>query len=505
VPLRKQRRRSLLLSAAAGCIGVVIGVALPLVDWGSSGASAPLIVVSGCVFLLSLVLLKLCIGTLEVMSFHLMWFLAHMVMIYIGSIIVFLQRGAEEPTYLLSTALACLLFPLGGILANVLFKFSPRSELLRLVHSPLTDKGKGAVDIIFCWFVVLVGVSVCLLYLSEVAVNPFLALIRGGSSGVQIATIRETASQLIPHFYRYQIVINTLLPFSVVFAFLKWYRKRGVLWGVLCLALGAFLLYVYQYPGNRIYAILPWFFVTVAITIGVGKRFRMKHYISLFMLAVFVLTAFFVLTSRSGISRETIGKDISRMVVLSLRRLTITQTTTLFYRYKLIPSQHDFLYGLAFPDAQGKYSVGNLLWSRSFDLKTYVADVMYPNSTLTTTAPSVFYGDVYANFGVGISMLSVLIMGFLLQLVQIWFARHKKTAISVGFYSLFVLFSLSLGYSGLVSTLIGMGPFTVALLSLVLFLLHLLDEIVVHRDGLNQRDHGREDNPAESAATHRCL
>jgi hypothetical protein len=78
------------------------------------------------------------------------------------------------------------------------------------------------------------------------------------------------------------------------------------------------------------------------------------------------------------------------------------------------------------------------------------------------TAPSAFIGEMYANFGFPIMIVSILFLSMSLQIIQIKFIQKPRTLLMSAFYIYFVFLSGQFAMTGM---------FIVAHVYLVIFLL----------------------------------
>jgi len=129
----------------------------------------------------------------------------------------------------------------------------------------------------------------------------------------------------------------------------------------------------------------------------------------------------------------------------------------LYYYFSLFPSSHEFLYGTSLPNPAGIFQFEN------FPLTKWIfVNGMYRNSQVVGSANSAFVGEIYANYGFPIMLVTVIIFSMILQFIQIKFISKERTLLLTAFYIYFVSMSSQFAFTGL---------FVVAHLYLFIFLI----------------------------------
>jgi hypothetical protein len=99
------------------------------------------------------------------------------------------------------------------------------------------------------------------------------------------------------------------------------------------------------------------------------------------------------------------------------------------YHYlQFFPAQHDFLYGRSFPNPGGLFP-----WE-PYRLTEEVMNWAYPNDAgIVRSAPTVFWAELYANFGVSGVVILPLFVGFALYLLALFVSRLPNGPIKTGY------------------------------------------------------------------------
>ena len=123
-------------------------------------------------------------------------------------------------------------------------------------------------------------------------------------------------------------------------------------------------------------------------------------------------------------------------------RVFIGQTHPLYLYFEAFPWKHDFLYGTSFPNP------GGLLPHKPFPLTKYIFKTNMGLADILATAPTVFFGEIYANFGFLMMLPWMLSVGIILQRIQVFFEIREKTIFTCSFYAFYVVWCTRLAQTG---------------------------------------------------------
>jgi hypothetical protein len=147
---------------------------------------------------------------------------------------------------------------------------------------------------------------------------------------------------------------------------------------------------------------------------------RSVYYASVGILATIGLFYFFM-------NQETVLISITSVV----SRVLTGQIATAYFYIEVFPQQHDFLYGLSFPNPGGIFAFD------PFPLTKYISNIIFPmniRNGLIGSAPSVFWAEIYANFGVmGIPIFAFMV-GFSLRSLDLYIDRWQTSSAKIATY-----------------------------------------------------------------------
>ncbi len=149
-------------------------------------------------------------------------------------------------------------------------------------------------------------------------------------------------------------------------------------------------------------------------------------------------------------------------------RLSYTPAYIQYLYFLLVPSRFGFLHGRTSP------SLSWLTGQDYFNMPEYVIRFPYPNAPAHASASGPFVGDLYANFGVSGVLLGGIAAGIMMQSLQIWLVRRRKTVANIAAYAFLLYVSWTLTYRPLQVVVWSGGVFFVFLVSFVLVVLETI-------------------------------
>ena len=370
------------------------------------------------------------------------FYIHFIVFIFLGSPLYFLDQGAVNIYYITATNLVLIIFPMGILLMNNLMKIKFKPVLNSYLDSPVIDKQSSNHFIPVYLFILLITIGVTLLYYSKLTVIPinFLLLnVMDGIDIVEVGQLREaaTTSFKLGKLHRYTIFMVQLLPFLVLIALFKTKMSKNSLWKLILFAVSIFTLYrcISDLQKGPILEFIILIFLALWLFKG-RINWKQGGILIILIIAILCLMYFYIMGINQG--------SFSALFISFGKRLFITQTGALYHYFSLFPSSHDFLYGTSFPNPAGIFQFEN------FPLTKWIfINGLNRSGQIVGTAPSAFIGEIYANFGFPIMMLSILLLSMFLQFIQIKFISKPRTLLLTVFYTYFVFLSGQFAMTGI--------------------------------------------------------
>jgi len=361
------------------------------------------------------------------------FYIIYLLVIFFPSFFAFFRHeGLYRYTFLLAVESVLLTVPLGILAANLLCKFRTveiRSFFLRPIEEPNPSLHFRVVFVLFL-MTALFGVF---LYLREVSTVPIFYALKHPGDYYQLVQLREEGFKLLntPVIYLYQWLRVLIFPLLILLSlgyYLRSRQRRWLLLFVVSLAFGIVYagLSLAKMPVAAI-VFMIFLFIYVYRSGRVGKAFIT---ISLPLIVAFPI--FVILLVQHGM-----GVGFSDALNAVLRRVFYDPSNDLYYYFEIFPDKVDYLYGR---------SIGKFAWLTGmeyFDTANYVFRYMFPQGLQTGLANVAFIGDLHADFGIPGVFIGAFFTGFLMQVIQIFLLRRRKTILNLAIYT-FLIFAFSL-------------------------------------------------------------
>lgn len=394
-----------------------------------------------------------------------LWLFTYVAMIVVPGVVIAVDSThVARNTFYWAMISALVTVPIGALVAAVFYRFD-RTECRLFFDRPLTPLRRPSLAAAFVTVASIVAVALSLNYVREAGPLPIIALIQQPGEYLLLRELREDSFKLLdsPLRYAYYVLRTFIWPFLVALSLTMALHTRSRNWW-LAFASAAFagLLFVSLSTAKQpVAALLVVLFLVVMIMRGATVRTA-----TLLLMPVVVL-AFpvgVVLLLQVGS-----GNDLWYAITAILNRLFFIPSYVLYYYYEVFPTQVTHLHGSTIA------LLARLSGTDNFDSANYVYRYMYPERMESGLANAAFIGNAWADFGaIGVIMAGVL-LGFVMQTVQIIVFRSRKTAYDVSIYA-FLLFGF---------WLVNSTAFPTVLLS------NGVLAAVVLRDVLNRLDGGR--------------
>lgn len=184
--------------------------------------------------------------------------------------------------------------------------------------------------------------------------------------------------------------------------------------------------------------IISLFFVYTIVKRKSNIPFKPLLYLGFFLIGILVVFYFIFMNAESF-----------RGAFFSLFSRTLTGQIEPAYHYlEYFPRVHDFLYGKSLTNPM------NIFPFKSFNIPQEVM-AWYNESQVTTgivgSMPTIFWGELYANFGVCGIYVFTPCLGFLLYLIDSFMSRMKSTPLSIALYVWVCMYLFNLNGTGISS------------------------------------------------------
>ncbi|MEE9162858.1 MAG: hypothetical protein V3U35_07800 [Candidatus Neomarinimicrobiota bacterium] len=369
--------------------------------------------------------------------------------------------GVRNYTFYAALNGGLLVFAAGIVLASLSARFFPRAELARFRRTPWRDTHNQPGDHLVIFLFGAVALLVTAIYIRNRGIIPIIEIL--GASGsddvyelysATRATFSRYGREAGSYFYQgyFQQFYLVVLPFVTLYVGARFLRNRtlslGALWLVLGLLTGFFLaMSLQRWP--------LMFFVLMNYVLFANYRGRIgvSHAVLFLVLALLVFT---LLTSLRGMG------DLAEVLYWAQNRILKTNVDVLYSMFEMFPRHFAFFGGQAIlSDIRGVLPGPDVAFSR------WLYDALYRVYGNGTT-PTLFWGQLYADFGVPGVLVGSMAAGFLMQWFYIAYLRATKTLLRLVVYVVITMALAGLAITSPISILFQLGVVSTLLLVAVL-------------------------------------
>ena len=263
------------------------------------------------------------------------------------------------------------------------------------------------------------------------------------------------------HWFKF--LIGASSKFMLIILFFN--KRRNFLWRILFTICLIYVLFISVMNLNKapIIDLVLLLFVSGVIQ---KKKVNFKLIIGLGILIFSFLILMYVYFMGQN------DKNLFIILKIIFHRVFVSQIAP-FYWYQDMQSSIGFLMGSTFPNP------GGFLPFENFPITTKVFAYAYPQkiaSGIVGSLPTVFYADWWINFGVIGATLSMLLLGFLLQFLDLLFKSYvsiNNSIIPISYYIYLMFFMSKYVGTSYVGILFDFEFVLVSILALVLYFISI--------------------------------
>jgi len=384
-------------------------------------------------------LLKIVSGIIKIPFVSTFFMLNYVVYAYIGSVLlnVFyfqyeINTGVyERPDLLLNiwfyTSAGLFLIPFGMWIANLVTNYKPYHSTNKLLSRHIELKSIDHSYFMFILLALLFGLSifVLLMYISKVGNLPIIGVLDGLSTADLRMLRSDSGNNFDGKHYRYVLFMKTLpLLLLLILFFLKNISFKWKIFFYIVLSYNIFvnIMDIQKAPVIQLFLVL------------MLAYFYSKNKINRKILATvgIVLTSIVMLMYIYFMGMT--DKSFFDVASAPMHRIFIGQISP-FYYWQLFQEQSGYLYGTSFPNPAGIFPFE---WRR---ITVEIMEFGFPELVelgIVGSMPTVFFADWFINFGPIMALFSMILLGFILQIIDIVFISYLSNYKSLLMSALFV-------------------------------------------------------------------
>lgn len=358
------------------------------------------------------------------------------------------------------TLLGLLCLFMGFRLAHILYERVIDIKTVKndYVNTNLTRNSYDISIVNYYWILFLFALSIIVLVMYRRAIGGFpLESIFMGLKGAELAFLRsEATNNFSGRMYLYVMFMEVLPLFLfILLSFIKVDTNKRK-WTILYLCL---LIY------NAFYALITLQkapiinFILLCYIIYCFKKHEIKKKPLIYMGGLIVLLLILMYTFFMGVSDDV---PASELLGGALHRIFISSIMP-FYWYIKYTNEFGLLYGVSFPNPAG------LLPFEHFRLTVEIMDYAKGAGDVVGSMPTVFIGEMYANFGLIGVCLSAILVGFVLQSIDIAFWKKmsdNKTVLNSALYIYLMIYCSRFTISGVSGIIVDTDLYFIAILTI---------------------------------------
>jgi oligosaccharide repeat unit polymerase len=353
------------------------------------------------------------------------WYLTYLSMVFFPAFFVYTdQEGPYRSAFLFAVESVLITVPVGWWIANGYFHFRKR-DVERYFAQPIDSLDRcpqvyKRASLLLVILALLTG-----LYILEAQTIPLFYLLRNPGDYKRLVLLREDSFKLLdsPLKYVYALARGVGFPLLILVSFGAVLRKRNSKkWHtmfVISLVMGIFFASL-----SLAKAPVAYIFLVLMLYLYLFRGGLLSRKV---VAALLVLVFLFPVTVILAISSEdtTLGMALAGMGA----RLLYQPAAGVYYYFEVFPSHVPYLNGR---------SIGKLSWllgESYFDTPNYVGLYETPGATESVSANAAFIADLNADFGLWGVIVGGILTGFIMESIQIYIFRKRKTPVSLAVYA----------------------------------------------------------------------
>ena len=289
--------------------------------------------------------------------------------------------------------------------------------------------------IILLLFLCITVVIIYIIKVKEIAL--WVAITKGANAA---ALARSKMGNDFPGKYHwYTLMMHNVLNIITFTFFANWLIiKRWTNFTTFLLAVScATFTSLMAIEKSRFALLLTGLFLTYLIVKKDGK-IHIHSALKLFSILIILLTLSYIYFA--GI------QDPIRAILCVFSRLFNGQIQPAYFYLDFFPTHHDFLWGLSFPNPGGIFPF------KPYNLTVEIMNWRFPNLSeegIVGSMPTVFWGELYANFGT-LGVIGVpFFVGIALYFVNFLIDKLENTSLKVGVYIWLIFHYMDLSSTGI--------------------------------------------------------
>jgi len=399
--------------------------------------SSAILIISLFSVYLSFKLLKAASGNIKIPYISVFFWFKYLIFAYIGSVIlniipqeyeanlgVYQRKDILFTTWLYTTA-GLFFIPLGMFIANLITKYKPNYYTNKFLQNPIIieKRDKSIIIYILIWVLFLISLFVFFLYLKKINFNiPLLGIFQGLDAS-KLALLRsEITNNFSGKYYRYALFMKDLPLILLLISY--FYKRISFKWKILFMILLFYNIFVSVMDIQKA-PLIKLLLLLVLLYFYERNNVDIKKFLKIIFISSILLILMYMFFMGH--------KDNSILDILALifHRVFIGSIIALYW-IQLYQEQYGYIYGASFPNPAHIFPFEHI--NITVELQYFVHPELY-DLGIVGSAPTVFIADWFINFGPLMALFSMILFGFIIQILDIYFitklSKRKDILLSV--------------------------------------------------------------------------
>jgi len=334
------------------------------------------------------------------------------------------------------------------------FLFSIKVLKLKL-NTELSIRSFHQKERLFGFIIIILCFSVLLLYLRNLS---SIAIFTALFDNVREAHLsRSLMGNDFDNYHRYRWIMRDLFTIVTLAFYSNWLlTKRKVDFLIFFVSLLGILFSLVMATEKGPFA---WFMVGMFLVYCVVRRdskIPIKQFIVLMLFMIGVLLVFYMFFMGS--------KDVTSALLSMFSRVFSGSITPSYFYIEFLPEHQDFLMGRSFPNPGGIFPY------EPYDLTVEIMNYAFPQFAeqgIVGSSPTVFWGELYANFNIlGVAILPFFI-GIALYAISVFFGKFESTPFKIGLLGWLLLHYRTLSVTGISGFVVDITLFLMIIVSVI--------------------------------------
>ena len=320
--------------------------------------------------------------------------------------------------------LGLLLIPVGMQIANWIFKYHPKQSFTHFLQKSIicVNEKKLFYTVLA---LMLISLTVLILYITKIGDIPLLGVIQH-LSPEELAQLRSSAGASFDgKVYRYMIFIKILPLLFLLIAFIL--KSKSKQWFSLFIFILIYTLFVNLMDLQKA-PILNILLLLLITHFYIRGAINWKYLIGFIFITIGLLISMYIFFM--GHSSHSLFTKLG----LPFHRIFIGTISPVFW-WQLYVEQHAYLHGLSFPNPKHIFDFEHIQITK--EIMRFVHPEL-KEIGVVGSMPTVFWADWFINFGKYALAFSMLLFGFIIQSLDIFFINKMQGRKSVLLLVLFI-------------------------------------------------------------------